>query len=63
MPLSLTTVETILTKSNKAIGAGIGAAIGTLVAYYWPMPVEVQGAMAVLLSAGVTWFAPKNKGA
>ena len=52
-----------MTKSNKAIGAGIGAAIGTIVAYYWPMPVEVQGAMAILLSAGVTWFAPKNKGA
>lgn len=52
----------MLTQYDKAGGAALGAAAATLIAYYFPMGIEVQGAVTVLLSAGLAWALP-NKAA
>lgn len=62
MPLQPQWRATLLTQYDKAAGAAIGAALGTLIAWQFPMPVETQGALTLVLTAGLTWLVP-NKGA
>lgn len=52
------------TNYNKLVGAGVGGATGTIIAYVFPaIPFEVQEAMVVLLAMFGAWVFPKNKGA
>ncbi|MGI9489294.1 MAG: hypothetical protein ACR2RF_26080 [Geminicoccaceae bacterium] len=51
----------MLTKYDKAGGAVIGAALGTIIAYYYPMPMEVQGAVSLVLSGFLVWLFPNKE--
>lgn len=52
----------MFTNYDKAGGAVIGAALGTVIAYFYPMPAEMQGAVTLVLSGFLSWLLP-NKGA
>jgi len=45
---------------SKAGGAGIGAAIAAIAAYYLEWPAELQGAAAIIAASLVTVLFPKN---
>lgn len=51
---------------NKAVGAGVGAALGTLAIYFIELlghvdlPSSVEGAITILLTVGVTYLSPSN---
>lgn len=50
----------MFTKYDKAAAAALGVAATTLLAWIWPMPVEVQGAVTLLVTAGLTWVVPNK---
>lgn len=50
----------MLTKYDKAGGAALGAALGTIIAYYIPMTLQVQGAVTVVLCAFLAWLFPNK---
>lgn len=54
-----------LSNYNKAVAGGVGAALATIIVFlaetYWMvLPEAVQGAVAVLVTAAVVYFAPAN---
>lgn len=51
----------MLTKHDKFAGAVVGGAIATLIAWQFPMPMEVQGALTTLCAAGLAWLIPNKE--
>jgi len=51
----------LLTKHDKFGAAVIGGAIATLIAWQYPMPMEVQAAVTTLCAAGLAWFVPNKE--
>ena len=58
----------MIKQNSKAIGAGLGAAIGTIIGWglkqipgFEDLPVEVEGAITVLVATLITWFFPANE--
>lgn len=51
----------MLTKYDKAGAAAIGAALATLIVGMYPMGIEMQGALTVVLSGGLAWAFPNKE--
>jgi hypothetical protein len=51
----------LLTQYDKAGAAAIGAALGTVIAYFFPMSIEQQGAVVILLSGILTYLIPNKE--
>ena len=50
----------MFTKYDKAAAAGGGVAVVTVIAWIWPMPTEVQGALTLIITTGLTWLVPNK---
>ena len=57
-----TTMESaLLTKYDKAGAAVVAGALGTIIAYTFPMSMEVQGAVTTGLAAFLVWAFPNKE--
>ena len=48
----------MLTRYDKAGAAVVAGAVGTIIAYYFPMTVEMQGAVTTALAGFLVWAFP-----
>lgn len=51
----------MLTKYDKAAAAAIGAALATVIAAFYPMDMQMQGAVTLVLSGVLTWIVPNKE--
>ena len=61
-------MKKLLAQNSKAIGAGTGAAIATLIVWglrqipgFQDLPIEAEAAIGVMVTAIITWWFPANE--